>query len=62
MNNQQSIRRCFFREKEMQNMVVLCAANCAKPLYAKFKNGIAYGFIPGDCVTVENVRDSAIGR
>ena len=46
----------------MQNMVVLCAANCAKPLYAKFKNGIAYGFIPGDCVTVENVRDSAIGR
>ena len=46
----------------MQNMVVLNAAGCAKPLYAKFKNGIAYGFIPGKCLTVESVRDQAIGR
>ena len=43
-------------------MVVLSAADCSKPLYAKFQNGIAYGYISGDCSTVENVRDPAIGR
>lgn len=51
-----------YREIEMQNMVVMCAAKCAKPLHAKFDNGIVYGFIPGECLTVSSVRDVTIGR
>ena len=50
------------RAAELVNMVVLHAAGCSKPLYAKFKNGIAYGFVPGECLDEMTVRDNHVAR
>ena len=38
------------REAEIANMELLHANGLAPPIYAKFGNGIAYGFIPGRIV------------
>ena len=50
------------RQLEMQNMIILHAAGCAKQLYGKFENGIIYGFVPGECLDEESVRDSKVAR
>ncbi len=50
------------REREMLAMYVLNKANCAKPLLAKFQNGICYGFMPGSCLDADTVRDETIGK
>ena len=50
------------RKAELVTMVMLHAAGCSKPLYAKFKNGIAYGFVPGECLDEVTVRDDHIAR
>ena len=33
---------------------------CAAPLYACFRNGISYGFIPGETLDVNSVRDPEV--
>ncbi|KAK2152901.1 hypothetical protein LSH36_315g03165 [Paralvinella palmiformis] len=50
------------RELELLAIYVLNMAKCSASLYAKFNNGIAYGFLPGRCVNAETTRDPEIGR
>ena len=50
------------REAEIHNIQLLHAAGCARPLFARFANGIAYGFNPGTCLDKTNVRDPVISR
>ncbi|KAI0236353.1 Ethanolamine kinase 1 [Lamellibrachia satsuma] len=50
------------RAAEMRNIQLLHAVGCARPLYARFANGIAYGFFPGKCVDEITVRDPVISR
>ena len=35
---------------------------CAKPAYARFQNGIVYGFVSGECLDKETVKDPHIAR
>lgn len=41
---------------------VLNAAGRCPPLYATFKNGIAYGFVSGITLDVKTVRDEKIRK
>ena len=50
------------RDLELITIYVLHMAECSAPLYAKFNNGIAYGFIPGTCLDPETVRHPDIGK
>ncbi|KAI0236355.1 Ethanolamine kinase 1, partial [Lamellibrachia satsuma] len=50
------------RAAEIRNIQLLHAVGCARPLYARFANGIAYGFFPGKCVDEITVRDPVISR
>ncbi|KAI0228098.1 Ethanolamine kinase 1 [Lamellibrachia satsuma] len=50
------------RAAEICNIQLLHAVGCARPLYARFTNGIAYGFFPGKCVDKITVRDPVISR
>ena len=50
------------RNLEMQNMIILNVAGCAKQLYGKFNNGILYGYVPGKCLNAETVRDPKITK
>ena len=50
------------RDAEIHNIQLLHAAGCARPLFARFENGIAYGFFPGTCLDETNVRDPVISR
>ena len=50
------------RAAEMRNIQLLHAVGCARPLYARFTNGIAYGFFPGKCVDEITVQDPVISR
>lgn len=50
------------RNLELITIYVLHKAECSAPLYAKFNNGIAYGFVPGSCLDPETVRDPDIGK
>ncbi|VDK58094.1 unnamed protein product [Gongylonema pulchrum] len=48
------------RQKEFDNWRYLASCGCAAQLYARFTNGIVSGFIPGNTLTVSNVRDKLI--
>jgi len=49
------------REAEKQNMQLMASLGCAKPLHAVFNNGICYGFVHGQCLNTETVRDPVVG-
>ena len=48
------------REAELKSIVLLHAAGCSKPLYATFENGLSYGFVQGNCLDENTVRDEHI--
>ncbi|CAG8682149.1 13198_t:CDS:2 [Ambispora leptoticha] len=48
------------RGQEIRNLLVLSKAGLSTPLYAKFKNGLVYGFVPGKSLTLENLKDPFI--
>ena len=50
------------RDAEIRTIQLLHAVGCARPLFARFTNGIAYGFFPGTCLDETTVRDPVIGR
>lgn len=43
------------RKQEVVNIITLSAQNMCPPLYARFKNGLVYGFIKGKVSTVEEL-------
>ncbi|CAH1782920.1 unnamed protein product [Owenia fusiformis] len=50
------------RDKELHYMKLLHNKGCAPPIYARFHNGICYGYIPRKCINEKMVRDKHIGR
>lgn len=50
------------RKRERENIQILHAAGCCPPLYAVFNNGIAYGFVNGETLDENTVRDKTIRR
>ncbi|KAF9107293.1 hypothetical protein BGX27_008800 [Mortierella sp. AM989] len=46
------------RRQEIMNMVILSKLGLCPPLFGKFKNGLAYGCIPGQVFKVSDMRDS----
>ncbi|KAI1317593.1 Ethanolamine kinase 1 [Mortierella claussenii] len=46
------------RRQEIMNMVILSKLGLCPPLFGKFKNGLAYGCIPGNVFKVSDMRDS----
>ena len=50
------------RDAEIRNIRLLHAVGCARPLFARFANGIAYGFFPGTSLDKTAVRDPVISR
>ncbi|KAG0249344.1 hypothetical protein BG011_009397 [Mortierella polycephala] len=45
------------RRQEILNMVILSKLNLCPPLFGKFKNGLAYGCVPGMVFKVADMRD-----
>ena len=41
---------------------VLHEAGCCVPLYAEFDNGIAYGYVHGETIDINSVRDEKISK
>jgi ethanolamine kinase len=50
------------RASERVTLLALAATGYAPPLYGKFMNGLAYGFVAGRVVTPEELSDTDIGR
>lgn len=50
------------RKQERENIQVLHAAGCCPPLYAVYNNGIAYGFVNGETLDENTVRDPTIRK
>ncbi|KAL3842114.1 hypothetical protein ACJMK2_020166 [Sinanodonta woodiana] len=50
------------RNLEKKNVLVLSEAGCCPPLYAEFNNGIAYGFVHGQTLEPDTVRDDRVKR
>ena len=48
------------RQAEIRNMLVLHKAGCGCQLYAKFTNGLAYEYLPGDILNIESVKHPQI--
>ena len=48
------------RQAEIRNMLVLNKVGCGCQLYAKFANGLAYEFLPGDILNIESVKNPEI--
>ena len=48
------------RKSEIRNMRLLHANDCGSELYASFKNGLAYQFLPGATLDLETVVDPCI--
>ncbi|KAG2180176.1 hypothetical protein INT43_003965 [Umbelopsis isabellina] len=46
------------RKQELINIITLSSQNLCPPLYARFVNGLVYGFIDGTVSTVEDMFDS----
>ncbi|KAH8551020.1 kinase-like domain-containing protein [Umbelopsis sp. PMI_123] len=46
------------RKQELMNIITLSAQNLCPPLYARFKNGLVYGYIEGAVSTVEDMFDA----
>ncbi|ELU13970.1 hypothetical protein CAPTEDRAFT_113545, partial [Capitella teleta] len=49
------------RDAELVIMTLLSAAACGPGLLAKFSNGVAYEFVPGHCLTLEQIRTEKYG-
>ncbi|KAK3818856.1 MAG: kinase-like domain-containing protein [Benniella sp.] len=45
------------RKQEIMNMIILSKLGLCPPLFGKFKNGLAYGCIPGKVFKVADMRD-----
>uniref|UniRef100_A0A8R1XXZ3 ethanolamine kinase n=2 Tax=Onchocerca TaxID=6281 RepID=A0A8R1XXZ3_ONCVO len=48
------------RNKELNNWLYLASHGCAAKLYARFSGGIVSGFLPGNTVAIDNLRDETI--
>lgn len=48
------------REFELENFERLSKNGLAAPVYAKFENGLVYGYLPGECVSIKSVREPCI--
>ncbi|CAG8641082.1 9647_t:CDS:2 [Ambispora gerdemannii] len=48
------------REQEIQNIISLSHFGFAAPIYARFKNGIAYGYVHGRPLTLEDCQNPEI--
>lgn len=48
------------REKELISMIHLHKANLAPKVYAKFTNGVCYGFLEGKTFTVADMKDDVL--
>ncbi|VDK84236.1 unnamed protein product [Litomosoides sigmodontis] len=48
------------RNKEFNNWLYLASHGCAAPLYARFSGGVVSGFLPGNTLTIDNLRDETI--
>uniref|UniRef100_A0AAF5RTC9 ethanolamine kinase n=2 Tax=Wuchereria bancrofti TaxID=6293 RepID=A0AAF5RTC9_WUCBA len=48
------------RNKEFNNWLYLASHGCAAQIYARFSGGIVSGFLPGNTLTVDNLRDDTI--
>ena len=49
-------------EDKAINYTLYHAAGIGTPFYATFKNGIAYGYIPGEVLNEESVRAPEISK
>jgi len=58
----QSTESIIDREAEKRNMMLMSSLGCAKPLHAAFANGICYGFMRGQCLDVDSVRNPTVNR
>ncbi|KAF9313881.1 hypothetical protein BG003_004725 [Podila horticola] len=45
------------RKQEIMNMVILSKLGLSPPLFGKFRNGLAYGCVPGKVFQVSDMRD-----
>ncbi|KAG0292317.1 Ethanolamine kinase 1 [Dissophora globulifera] len=45
------------RKQEIMNMIILSKLGLCPPLFGKFRNGLAYGCIPGKVFSVADMRD-----
>ncbi|KAG0003330.1 hypothetical protein BGZ65_001806 [Modicella reniformis] len=45
------------RKQEIMNMIILSKLGLCPPLFGKFRNGLAYGCIPGNVFKVPDMRD-----
>lgn len=50
------------RKIEIRNMQLMHAAGLSPPLFCSFRNGICYGYTPGQVLDHEMVRDATISR
>jgi len=41
------------REREMKAMVILHSNGCAAPIFCRFENGIAYGYVSGVMINLQ---------
>ena len=48
------------RTAEIRNMLVMNKVGCGCQLYAKFGNGLAYEFLPGETLTIETAKSEKI--
>ncbi|KAK7090689.1 ethanolamine kinase 1-like [Littorina saxatilis] len=48
------------REAEVRTFQLLHANKCGPPLFALFKNGMSYGFVQGEPLDEDNVRDERV--
>lgn len=48
------------RDMELHYMMLLHEHGFCPPVFAKFNNGLCYGFVPGRCLTTETVRSDPI--
>ncbi|XP_014679949.1 PREDICTED: ethanolamine kinase 2-like, partial [Priapulus caudatus] len=46
----------------MRNLTRLHAAGCCPPLYARFNNGLCYGYAVGTCPSVDDIATDPIYR
>jgi len=50
------------RDKERNSMMILHSVGCAAPLYCRFDNGLAYGYLPGVVLDVDLARKPIVRR
>lgn len=50
------------RELEVRHMQMMCEAGLCAPLHCAFKNGLCYGFSPGEVLDTKMVRDPDISK